>query len=94
MAQLKLLHVATDAQHMYARTRAHTHTHTHTQKHTCMHARMHSHTHTHTHTLPLFSLLQLHYGGEDAYFISEIGAMGVADGVGGWQETGVNPAGD
>jgi hypothetical protein len=39
--------------------------------------------------------LQVHYGGEDAYFISEAcgGAMGVADGVGGWQETGVNPAG-
>lgn len=38
---------------------------------------------------------QVHYGGEDAYFISDVGggAMGVADGVGGWQETGVNPAG-
>ncbi|KAF5838380.1 serine/threonine protein phosphatase [Dunaliella salina] len=37
---------------------------------------------------------KLHYGGEDAYFISDVcgGAMGVADGVGGWQETGVNPA--
>ncbi|KAL6764776.1 serine/threonine protein phosphatase [Haematococcus lacustris] len=34
------------------------------------------------------------YGGEDACFISDIGggALGVADGVGGWQESGVNPA--
>ena len=37
----------------------------------------------------------MHYGGEDAYFVSDVGggAMGVADGVGGWQESGVNPAG-
>jgi len=35
-----------------------------------------------------------HYGGEDAHFLSPIGggAAGVADGVGGWQESGVNPA--
>jgi hypothetical protein len=33
------------------------------------------------------------YGGEDGWFISStIGAMGVADGVGGWQDSGVNPA--
>uniref|UniRef100_A0A7R9VA27 Protein phosphatase n=1 Tax=Chlamydomonas euryale TaxID=1486919 RepID=A0A7R9VA27_9CHLO len=34
------------------------------------------------------------YGGEDAHFISNYGggAIGVADGVGGWQEAGVNPA--
>lgn len=34
------------------------------------------------------------YGGEDAHFISNVGggACGVADGVGGWQESGVNPA--
>lgn len=34
------------------------------------------------------------YGGEDAHFISNTGggALGVADGVGGWQESGVNPA--
>ncbi|KAL4538463.1 hypothetical protein Ndes2526B_g03235 [Nannochloris sp. 'desiccata'] len=34
------------------------------------------------------------YGGEDAYFISTVGggAAGVADGVGGWAESGVNPA--
>ncbi|BDA48584.1 Protein phosphatase PTC7 homolog [Coccomyxa sp. Obi] len=34
------------------------------------------------------------YGGEDAFFMSNSGggAMGVADGVGGWQESGINPA--
>ena len=34
------------------------------------------------------------YGGEDAFFISDVGggAAGVADGVGGWQESGINPA--
>jgi len=34
------------------------------------------------------------YGGEDAYFVSQVngGAFGVSDGVGGWQESGVNPA--
>ena len=39
--------------------------------------------------------LQEAYGGEDAFFISDAGggAMGVADGVGGWQESGINPAG-
>lgn len=39
--------------------------------------------------------VQESYGGEDAYFISEAGggALGVADGVGGWQESGINPAG-
>ena len=33
------------------------------------------------------------YGGEDAYFISDsgAGAAGVADGVGGWAESGINP---
>jgi len=37
---------------------------------------------------------KVHYGGEDAHFISDVygGALGVADGVGGWQESGVNPA--
>jgi serine/threonine protein phosphatase PrpC len=35
------------------------------------------------------------YGGEDAYFVSSVGggALGVADGVGGWADSGVNPAG-
>lgn len=35
-----------------------------------------------------------HYGGEDAFFVSELGggAAGIADGVGGWQESGINPA--
>ncbi|GBF90533.1 serine threonine phosphatase [Raphidocelis subcapitata] len=35
-----------------------------------------------------------HYGGEDAFFLSAAGggALGVADGVGGWAESGVNPA--
>lgn len=35
-----------------------------------------------------------HYGGEDAFFVSEAGGgrAGIADGVGGWQEAGVNPA--
>jgi len=34
------------------------------------------------------------YGGEDAYFYSTQngGACGVSDGVGGWQESGINPA--
>eukprot|EP00879_Flechtneria_rotunda_P014101 GHRR01014731.1.p1 GENE.GHRR01014731.1~~GHRR01014731.1.p1 ORF type:complete len:254 (+),score=59.82 GHRR01014731.1:372-1133(+) len=34
------------------------------------------------------------YGGEDAHFVSSVfgGALGVADGVGGWAESGVNPA--
>lgn len=34
------------------------------------------------------------YGGEDAYFTSPVGggAFGVADGVGGWQDSGINPA--
>lgn len=38
---------------------------------------------------------QVSYGGEDAHFITDVGggAIGVADGVGGWQESGVNPAG-
>lgn len=36
-----------------------------------------------------------HYGGEDAYFVTASlagSAAGVADGVGGWAESGVNPA--
>lgn len=35
-----------------------------------------------------------HYGGEDAHFISSVGwgAIGVADGVGGWNDSGVSPA--
>ena len=34
-----------------------------------------------------------HYGGEDAWFVSDVAASaGIADGVGGWQEAGVNPA--
>ena len=35
------------------------------------------------------------YGGEDSFFVSDIGggAFGIADGVGGWQESGINPAG-
>lgn len=34
------------------------------------------------------------YGGEDAYFTSAVGggAFGIADGVGGWQDSGINPA--
>lgn len=41
------------------------------------------------------ALVQLKYGGEDAFFTSSVGggAMGVADGVGGWAYAGVNPAG-
>lgn len=37
---------------------------------------------------------KLKYGGEDAFFTSSVGggAMGVADGVGGWAYAGVNPA--
>ncbi|GAB4819383.1 hypothetical protein N2152v2_006429 [Parachlorella kessleri] len=36
-----------------------------------------------------------HYGGEDAHFVSPSvggGAIGVADGVGGWNESGISPA--
>lgn len=34
-----------------------------------------------------------HYGGEDAYFYSAVSnSFGVADGVGGWGQNGVNPA--
>ena len=38
---------------------------------------------------------QVDYGGEDSFFVSDVGggAFGIADGVGGWQESGVNPAG-
>lgn len=33
------------------------------------------------------------YGGEDAFFVSDSAlALGVADGVGGWKESEVNPA--
>lgn len=41
------------------------------------------------------TVAQVSYGGEDAHFITDVGggAIGVADGVGGWQESGVNPAG-
>eukprot|EP00890_Picochlorum_soloecismus_P003402 jgi/Picsp_1/4062/NSC_01573-R1_protein phosphatase 2c 26 len=37
---------------------------------------------------------KVEYGGEDAYFVSTVdgGACGVSDGVGGWQDSGVNPA--
>jgi hypothetical protein len=41
-------------------------------------------------------MLQASYGGEDAFFISNAGggALGIADGVGGWQDSGINPAGE
>jgi len=41
------------------------------------------------------TLSQASYGGEDAFFISQQGstAFGVADGVGGWANSGINPAG-
>ena len=47
-------------------------------------------------SLVLAHTAQVHYGGEDSFFVSSSGggAMGVADGVGGWQESGVNPAGE
>eukprot|EP00798_Chlamydomonas_sp_ICE-L_P020119 gene20119-26849_t len=37
---------------------------------------------------------KVHYGGEDAHFTTDhgAGAIGVSDGVGGWAESGVNPA--
>jgi hypothetical protein len=43
----------------------------------------------------LASVLQVSYGGEDAWFTSEVGggAIGVADGVGGWADSEINPAG-
>lgn len=34
---------------------------------------------------------KISYGGEDAYFVSAH-CFGVSDGVGGWQESGINPA--
>ena len=34
---------------------------------------------------------KVEYGGEDAYFVSSL-SCGVSDGVGGWQESGINPA--
>jgi len=39
--------------------------------------------------------VQASYGGEDAFFISQerSTAFGVADGVGGWVKSGINPAG-
>lgn len=39
--------------------------------------------------------LQVSYGGEDAWFTSDMGggAIGVADGVGGWADSEINPAG-
>ncbi len=39
--------------------------------------------------------VQASYGGEDAFFISQerSTAFGVADGVGGWVNSGINPAG-
>lgn len=40
-------------------------------------------------------IAQASYGGEDAFFISQerSTAFGVADGVGGWVKSGINPAG-
>ena len=40
-------------------------------------------------------VLQRSYGGEDAHFVSDVGggALGIADGVGGWVRDGINPAG-
>lgn len=40
--------------------------------------------------------VQVDTGGEDAWFISQMGggAIGVSDGVGGWRESGVNPGGE
>lgn len=39
--------------------------------------------------------LQVSYGGEDAWFTTDMGggAIGVADGVGGWADSEINPAG-
>ena len=41
------------------------------------------------------AVLEASYGGEDAYFASDVGggALGVADGVGGWADSEINPAG-
>ena len=46
-------------------------------------------------TLSMMSMYcQASYGGEDALFVSSsAAAIGVADGVGGWSEDGINPAG-
>jgi hypothetical protein len=71
----------------------------------CTRTRTHARTHTHAHArarahtlgrlLPRRGAVQESYGGEDAHFVSHVGggAFGVADGVGGWQESGINPAG-
>lgn len=50
---------------------------------------------THRWRSPPVCRLQAHYGGEDAYFLSTLGggALGVADGVGGWNDSGISPAG-
>lgn len=42
------------------------------------------------------SNVQVSYGGEDAWFTSDVGggAIGVADGVGGWADSEINPAGE
>ena len=55
-----------------------------------------SSTHAHRAVAPTVLLVQSDYGGEDAYFTSPVGggALGVADGVGGWQDSGINPAGE
>ena len=69
------------------------HTHTHARTHA--HARTRAHTHTLGRLLPRRGAVQESYGGEDAHCVSHVGggAFGVADGVGGWQESGINPAG-
>ena len=43
----------------------------------------------------MFLPLKESYGGEDAWFVSDVGggALGVADGVGGWADSEINPAG-
>ena len=40
-------------------------------------------------------IIQADYGGEDAYYVSDMGGgtFGVADGVGSWNEAGINPGG-
>jgi protein phosphatase PTC7 len=44
----------------------------------------------------LLLLLQIATGGEDAWFVSSAGAgsIGVADGVGGWRESGIDAGGE
>ena len=46
-------------------------------------------------SIKCFKTKQADYGGEDAFYVSDMGGgtFGVADGVGSWNEAGINPGG-